>query len=153
MERRRRIEIVSVLIQLEHESARGKDREVERQGGQIDERTNIPDHRHTQRQQHERADRERDPGQIGELRPIEPLHPDVVVQRVDLLEIAALVAGLDRVRVDVEFETRRVLRRHHADVPERVRETQRQRDHRQRQQHPRPRHQRTLECTKEAIPA
>ena len=48
-------------------------------------------------------------------------HADVVVQGVDLGQIDALVPALDRVGVDVEIETLRILRRHEVERPELLR--------------------------------
>ena len=56
------------------------------------------------------------------------LHADVVVQRVDLGQVLAAVAGHDLVRVHVERQPLGVLRRHQADAPERQRRAGEQHD-------------------------
>jgi hypothetical protein len=44
-------------------------------------------------------------------------HADVVIENIDLLDVVTIVSAVDLVRVNVEVEPLRILRRFHVDVP------------------------------------
>ena len=71
---------MSVVVEHVDEAPEREQAEVAGQHREVEQRADVADHRHAQRQQRERAHREGDEVEVGEVGGIELLHADVVVR-------------------------------------------------------------------------
>ena len=128
--------MVAVAVQPIREAGQRERPEVGEQHRQVDEAHDAADDDGAQAEQREDAERKRHHLHLEEVGLHDRLHPDVVVQRVDLGQVLAAVAGHDLVRVHVEGQPLGVLRRHQADAPQRQRRPGEQHDDRRQQEAP-----------------
>src|SRR5512140_2007612 len=118
LHRGRRRQVVSVTPELVAERPEGERAEIAEEDEDVDEVRDLPEDRGPQEEQPHDADHEGNPFEFGEVGRLDVLHPDVVVQDVDLLDVLPLVSPLEAVAVDVHPEPFRVLRGEHRQLPE-----------------------------------
>lgn len=66
----------------------------------------------------------RKPVEVFQTCAVDRVHPDVVVEGVDLLQVLTVITALQLVGEDIDHETLGVLRGLHADAPERHQQPQ-----------------------------
>ena len=146
--RRVRIEIVPVLVKPIPERADREDAEVGVDGEEIDHVAHFAENDRAQRHQDDQTEDERHPAHLEEIRLLDRLHPDVVIEIVDLVEVLAVQsAALDFVAVDVEIESVGILRRDQMHFPEREKDRRRDRDRGGEQEQARPEIERLVQKT------
>src|ERR1035437_1144182 len=118
LHRGRRRQVVSVAPELVAERPERERAEIAEEDEDVDEVRDLPEDRGPQEEQPHDADHEGNPLELGEVGRLDVLHPDVVVQDVDLLDVLPLVAPLEAVAVDVHPKPFRVLRGEHRQLPE-----------------------------------
>jgi hypothetical protein len=104
--------------ELEAERPEGEQPEVEEQDHHVHQVSHVPEHRRAQQEQPQRPHHEGDPLELGEGGGVQVVHPDVVVEDVDLPHVLAVVAAVELPAVDVQAEAVLILGREQGHLPE-----------------------------------
>src|SRR5205823_2823193 len=99
------IQLVPVLVKAVPERADGKDPEVNIDREKIDDVAHLAEDDGAQNEENDEPEDERHPAHLEKIGLLDRLHPDVMIQIVDLDEMLAVESpALDFVTRDVEIE-------------------------------------------------
>src|SRR5262249_58171794 len=120
MDRSVQIEIVPILEKPIQERADGKQTEVRIDGEQIDYVAHLAEHNGSKRHQNDETEDERHPAHLHEVRLLDRLHADVMIESINLIQVLAMQpAALDFVGEDIKIEPIGILRCDEVHFPKR----------------------------------
>ncbi len=120
-----------------HKAGEGEGTEIREQHEQIDNIAHHPEDRSSKCVNHKHPDDERHPPHLEEVGLMNRLHPDVVVEIIDLVDVVPIISGDDAPGMDIERKSLLILWSDKFDLPERKPVGQHQGNDAAQQQKPR----------------